>query len=54
MWKAVPMACEAEEQAEAMEKDGPWMPRSMVIWLTCPLGMARGTVKGCGRGALSA
>ena len=46
MWNAWPMACEAEAQAEAVEKLGPRMPNSMETWLVPALGMILGTVSG--------
>ncbi len=46
MWNAWPMACDAEAQADAVEKHGPRMPNSMETWLVAALGMIRGTVSG--------
>src|SRR6185295_7281004 len=51
MWKAWPMACVADAQADETENTGPLMPQYIDTWLAGALIMALGMVRGCRRAA---
>src|SRR5438309_10209178 len=54
MWKATPMACVDDAQADEIAKAGPLMLQWSETWLAGALIIALGMVSGCSRAAFSA